>query len=885
MCGALHALRRTLADIALHREVPHVPQWITCLRMDVAIHAAELALIVPRLARLEVDIAAELRVAIGGTGGDASGPEPGDTCEDAEFELHTPQRMLAVARLLLGACCEAHLALVCARRARPRTRPACPHELRATRRMYRDSCLVAVWTSAHAQYLMDLADVGMALSDPSLHTVPSEPTELSLADVYSRRLCPGACASAPETKQLMLMLSRCTNPGSRGWDTLVRSALERSSGTTRICINATIISLTGMHSAIHPALRLHWKRRGVLISALSSTLTASQFAADMAGCLTPFKECIRRMTCNCVSDGYAMWAALVTLKHPLALMHASPLQMPCAGIEGSCAAFADAGKAFLVAQGRVSVAQCINDSFAAAVSVAADTAPYDAVAWTACYGGRGTAAVHQKARATTLLSALWNAAFRCHFYPFWAHSAVHGARATRLDSVQHAVIHGRSAAIQLTLLLSDDERMRINRRVLATPDVGIMNISEAAALLGIPGVRGLACIGGSRSLADSLSIIGSAGPRHAAELLCLGRLALIMENVLVCELGPQTTRRQALALSRRYAAATDSDADDASHDPVQSIGLLPSYATTLYACIQCQRVVNAHASYKAGAQKRGFYEFGTMACMDCLPQAQAGSRASQLRCAKRTSASLRTAILQQDDASTRQIEQADILSDAVTCMTKANGGSINTSIATRVRRDAAKSMQQTARCVPCGSQDLLAVPILGKAVRLWGVWYALCAYCGSCHRVCYAGRIGSELCCMCCTRRSKRPEASAACEADSASTRPHQHCRFCGKVDLQRSGAAWKVIRAPLDATGENARLPPPLRTVCFCPQHYRQWIPACLRTMPMRVVLPHIALNAQPVYDAHPLHLRSEADESKPARLKKRRRLETKMRQCKAPP
>jgi len=54
---------------------------------------------------------------------------------------------------------------------------------------------------------------------------------------------------------------------------------------------------------------------------------------------------------------------------------------------------------------------------------------------------------------------------------------------------------------------------------------------------------------------------------------------------------------------------------------------------------------------------------------------------------------------------------------------------------------------------------------------------------------------------------------------------------------------------------------------------------------MPMRVVLPHIALNAQPVYDAHPLHLRSEADESKPARLKKRRRLETKMRQCKAPP
>ena len=56
-------------------------------------------------------------------------------------------------------------------------------------------------------------------------------------------------------------------------------------------------------------------------------------------------------------------------------------------------------------------------------------------------------------------------------------------------------------------------------------------------------------------------------------------------------------------------------------------------------------------------------------------------------------------------------------------------------------------------------------------------------------------------------------------------------------------------MRAPLDMTGKNAELPPPLRTVYFCPQHFRPWIPSCLKTMPMRIILSHIAYNAKPFY------------------------------------
>eukprot|EP00966_Prymnesium_polylepis_P016183 373589-Prymnesium_polylepis.1 len=64
-----------------------------------------------------------------------------------------------------------------------------------------------------------------------------------------------------------------------------------------------------------------------------------------------------------------------------------------------------------------------------------------------------------------------------------------------------------------------------------------------------------------------------------------------------------------------------------------------------------------------------------------------------------------------------------------------------------------------------------------------------------------------------------------------------------------RTGVRWKMVRAPMDATGLNANLPPPLRTVHFCPKHFRPWIPACLKTMPMRIILSHIVYGAKPCF------------------------------------
>ena len=88
--------------------------------------------------------------------------------------------------------------------------------------------------------------------------------------------------------------------------------------------------------------------------------------------------------------------------------------------------------------------------------------------------------IHQKIPAISVAADLWCIAFRCNFIPFWTHSSSHRLRAYRLDPVQYSAIHGLNSATQLTLLLSDQERMSLNRLALNTPAAGIMTLEEAA---------------------------------------------------------------------------------------------------------------------------------------------------------------------------------------------------------------------------------------------------------------------------------------------------------------------------------------------------------------------------------------------------------------------
>jgi hypothetical protein len=82
------------------------------------------------------------------------------------------------------------------------------------------------------------------------------------------------------------------------------------------------------------------------------------------------------------------------------------------------------------------------------------------------------------------------------------------------------------------------------------------------------------------------------------------------------------------------------------------------------------------------------------------------------------------------------------------------------------------------------------------------------------------------------------------------------------------------MVKAPLDTTGENGNLPPPLRTVYFCPLHFRNWIPSCLKTMTMAQVLSHIVYGARPCYGAMDGLDDEGAKKKAPRRRRTKRRL-----------
>ena len=518
-----------------------------------------------------------------------------------------------------------------------------------------------------------------------------------------------------------------------------------------------------------------------------------------------------------------------------------------------------------------------------------------------CVAGKGTASIHCKIPSLSVAAEVWAIAFRTNFIPFWVHSSSHQLRATRLDPSQYQTIHEMNSATKLTLLLTDEERMSLQRIALDSPSAGIMTLEEVSSLLKIDGVRGSSCNGGSKGPADAVRAIGEAGGRNAARILSFCRSAAVSDELLVYDMGKKSARMQARALLKRLLVMETYGLNEGC-DPMEYLHLVPDHAKNLCACMECKRVANAAACDGGHKWKHIFNEIGTsgsMISMDCE------TNETHMRCAKRSSASLRTAVAFEEEMNCRAIECDAIDSRVVHNLLIDNTVGSDTGAAARARRDSKNAMEQRVSSVACGSECMLSIPIVGKVVRIWNGWYALCSYCGCFVRFHPNNRMGVEICCMRCDYRMLHRNEKQPASAKDAAGASTPKCRFCGKVryspcphdpthptistptlsvarvcsqeDPQRTGAKWKLVRAPMDTSGTNANLPPPLRTVFFCPQHFRSWIPACLKTMPMRVVLSHIVYGARPCYGASPegeAEAKSSAGPSRGGNPKKKRRL-----------
>lgn len=770
----------------------------------------------------------------------------------------------ALVRLALGEALEHAASRASFHLASPGNEPGTAVARSKLARLYNDSFLVSVWTNAHYHYIAQTKAGLYEPPPPSVRSMPSSLNETDFSDLFSRRWCPRFC---PKVSMPMLnVLMRATNPGSRGWDALLETSLNSSSGVRLTVVNSVTIAMTGMHPHLHPYLRPKWNDRVRIAALVPLHLSTCEAVRDgLVGSAPATKESMRRTLASIVSANPAMHTAMARVGHPVGYLVTPPHRLPARGMEAAMDAYITSGQRLLLYGSTAesltngTFKRVVNEAFLNHSKIGDPTIEPGADAshvvdcntealanrlrWEAPWLGKGTASVHAKVPLVSVASDVFATAFRANFLPFWAHSMSYQLRACRLDAAQHDAIHGLNTATRLCSLLTDEQTLRVQRMALTHQSAGIFTMEEVALMFGAENVRGTSSNGGAKNPMDAARALSAAGPLIMAKLLSFARVAWLCEELVIVELGPLTKKAQEKALLKRFGVDLEK----------VTVDQLPMHATHLCTCTECKRISNAHSVDPATntaptGPSASFNELGVSCSMLCTQS----NDESHLRCAKRSSAALRTAVAFEEEMKVRRIEDSPLDLPNIEAMF-ANQQSADAGIAARVRRDSKNAFEQRPVALACGEQPLFVVPILGRAVRIWNEWYSLCTVCGAMFRVFPNNRFGGDLCCLRCdTDMLIGPEDPTQLKPSNVNTSLKEFkCRFCDKVDPQRQGARWKEVKAPRDESDRNKLLPPPLRIVFYCPQHFRSWVVQAHRVLSTRVILSHLAINAKPIYGA----------------------------------
>lgn len=713
--------------------------------------------------------------------------------------------------------------------------------------LYHDAYCAAVWTSAHAEYIAALDCDIIEPPHPSIGSVPCASSGFDLSDLYARRVASKNEGYPKAVEPLVQLMSRCTNPGARGWDTVLKDALEHA-GSRAVVMHAVHTCLLGLHPQLHPCARPDWSVRMRVLR------TMPQQNNDIKAVAALTKEAVRRCLASTMAVTTAMHTALSMAGHPVRHLLQPPAQFPHTGMEAAMTAFADAGR--MMARGS-QWPHVIRRSFDLRCTVERPDDPdgedseYQGLAWESGWLGKGTADVHARQPLVALAGDVWTAAFKAHFVAFWLFAQSHQLRVSRLDVTQHTAVHGLNKATQLASQIDEATALAVQRTALRNPAAGISTLGEVAAELGIDGIPEVVVGVGARSAIEGVKLIGDAGPEAAGRLLSYARVAWVSEEILVVDLGSTARRLQLVALRKRLRLPADTEEC-----------ALPMHATHVCCCAECRRVANAYATTGSSV---AFNELGVSSCQIATDSPPGEVR---LHCAKRSSAALRTAISFETEMKRRCIEAEPVeRTQLMTLTAQRRASGVESGIAARVRRDAKNALEQRVTAVACGEHPMFTVPVIGRAVRVYKQWYALCSYCATLTRVQPGVHVyGAEICCMRCDHSMLGINDLSSGSFMQQST--GKVCRYCGNVERQNTtGTRWKELKAPLDIAGPNAVLPPPLRRVWYCPQHYKPWLMNAHRVMETRVILAHIAHNAKPVFGAEPAEQEAQ---KRPAAKKK---------------
>lgn len=821
------------------------------------------------------------------------GPEPVQPVVEPVMD---PHRVAAIVRLCHGELLEAY-----ARRQALRLCPvddmlSGPGPAAELAQLCNDAGLVASWTSAHAEYLASIDDlmsgfpgpkpptvVELMVPEPELYTVPCSANNADLVALYERISSPKAC---PKTAQCMLaLLSRVTNAGSRGWESTLETVAKESEGGLRVCMHAIGVALSGMNVCIHPAVRRHWHTRLAIVRHWRNCNSTADFRELTTKCPIAIKEVIRMHLASMLAEDVATLEALATTNLPAGQLSIPPRSMPPSCLQAAMHALAAAGEELVRSNDDMTPAAAVNmfltsESRARKKQVGRASGlltmtPKMTMPLVYCcswLGGRCGPSAASLCSATTVVSNLLGASFRADYVPFWLHSHQNGLRASRLDVAQYQAVHTQSAAHKMCSLLDEATALRVQRLALTVNDASLLTVTQTIALLGLsrPGEihdydeepapppdqeRVATSSGSSRVIQEAENIIMSLDARSAAILMLFARCCALRSQMLSYDLGPRTRQAQARAVCRRLLVMP---VDGETYEET-ALRRLPAHCTHLFCCSECRRIVNARQD--GSGKEAPFNEVGLSASMLHVDGAVCDGH---MRCAKRSSAALRTAVALEEAADTAEVESrpvggaatkvpGDLRPSSVMSVLNSHvrDGRETASEIAKLRRDIKNCFEQHPKAVACGGVPLVRVPILGRAIRLFDDWYALCAFCGCLAQISPSSRFRGDPCCMRCDFAMLHGKEAAKEMQARLPKPPAPACRYCGRTQPENGSARWKMVAAPADTGGRNATVPPPLRTVHYCPLHWRSWLTNAHKEMPTNIIFAHILQRARPMFGA----------------------------------
>ena len=627
----------------------------------------------------------------------------------------------------------------------------------------------------------------------------------------------------------------------------------------RIVASALATALAGMHSAVSPTARLHWRRRHVLLPTLAAPLPTTAMQAGATTMVLACREAMRRFVLAATRGSLATHAALRRVRHPLSLLEAQTQSEQARQFAISCDALARAGAALLDKAARAddptiaTVAAAVQESLVVRSGGAgrkSASPPGTAKAFNADYLSRVQPMPFAGHTAVSIGGSVFQKCFAANYLPFWLAHFQSGYRPLRLSPSQHEALHGANAATRLTLLLTEQEQLAAQRAALANSGAGILRFGEARELLGIAKLPASRPVSAASNLtaAAAVAALATVARRDAARMLAFARTASLCEQRLTYDLGDGTAHRQLDALCRRLLLA---ELPDFASLPIdERLARLPAHATNLLICRDCARVANPLVVDTSPPSRMiPWTEIGATSSMSQLDTETGEAR---LCCARRCSASMKAAQVfcaeaearvPGDEAAQAELTRAVLRGSAV----------LETGAAAKARRDAAVALSQRAHPKVCGDTDLVAVPLLGRAVRYAGSIYMLCELCASVVQLHPSHRVAGVVCCLRCSPKMLDRHAKPK-HLDPLKKSPA--CRYCGKEDPMRTGTRWKAYRAPNDVSGDNRDLPPTLRRIYLCPSHVRSWVAPALKCFDTRVLLVRPCCQKSRLSSRRPVHM-----------------------------